>query len=128
MDYQNEADEDASRPPEQINAAIRQQDSVLLSKAPFLSLPVLGYFILSAALTASWHFFSPVPCSKRLKWLRLDYLLHLWFASVAHEAGHYLGLSRVNDNTNLMNPSVPNGGILTAGQGNNMKDHCFVNG
>jgi hypothetical protein len=47
---------------------------------------------------------------------------------MAHEAGHYLGLSHVNDSTNLMNPSVPNGGGLTAGQGNNMKDHCFVNG
>ncbi len=45
---------------------------------------------------------------------------------MAHEAGHYLGLNHVNDSTNLMNPSVPNGGILTSSQGNNMKDHCFV--
>jgi hypothetical protein len=45
---------------------------------------------------------------------------------MAHEAGHYLGLSHVNDGTNLMNPSVPNGGNITNSQGNNMKDHCFV--
>lgn len=34
---------------------------------------------------------------------------------LGHEAAHYLGLSHVNDATNLMNPSVPNGGQLTAG-------------
>jgi len=45
---------------------------------------------------------------------------------VAHEAGHYLGLDHVDDATNLMNPSAPNGGILTTVQGNNMKDHCFI--
>lgn len=45
---------------------------------------------------------------------------------LAHEAGHYLGLSHVNDSTNLMNPSVPNGGSLTSSQGSNMRDHCFV--
>jgi len=45
---------------------------------------------------------------------------------LAHEAGHYLGLSHVNDGTNLMNPTVPNGGSLTSSQGSNMRDHCFV--
>lgn len=45
---------------------------------------------------------------------------------LGHEAAHYLGLSHVNDSTNLMNPTVPNGGLLTASQGNNMRDHCFV--
>lgn len=45
---------------------------------------------------------------------------------LAHEAGHYLGLPHVNDSTNLMNPTVPNGGSLTSGQGSNMRDHCFV--
>lgn len=45
---------------------------------------------------------------------------------LAHEAGHYLGLSHVNDSNNLMNPSVPNGGGLSGGQGSNMRDHCFV--
>jgi hypothetical protein len=44
----------------------------------------------------------------------------------AHEMAHYLGLSHVNNSTNLMNPTVPNGGLLTSSQGNNMKDHCFV--
>ncbi|MFP7753089.1 matrixin family metalloprotease [Thermodesulfobacteriota bacterium B35] len=46
---------------------------------------------------------------------------------LAHEAAHYLGLHHVNNSTNLMNPSVPNGGGLTSGQGNTMRDHCFVN-
>lgn len=45
---------------------------------------------------------------------------------LAHEAGHYLGLSHLNDSTNLMNPTVLNGGGLTASQGKNMRDHCFV--
>jgi hypothetical protein len=47
---------------------------------------------------------------------------------LAHEAGHYLGLSHaaVANTANLMNPTVPNGGNLTAAQGTNMRDHCFV--
>jgi Metallo-peptidase family M12B Reprolysin-like len=45
---------------------------------------------------------------------------------LAHEVGHYLGLPHVSDSTNLMFPSVPNGGTLTAAQGNTIKSHCFV--
>jgi hypothetical protein len=45
---------------------------------------------------------------------------------LAHEAGHYLGLSHVTGNTNLMFGTVPNGGGLTASQGSNMRDHCFT--
>jgi hypothetical protein len=45
---------------------------------------------------------------------------------LAHEAGHYLGLSHTSDGSNLMFGSVPNGGNLTAGQGSNVRDHCFV--
>ena len=46
---------------------------------------------------------------------------------LAHEVGHYLGLShRDNDSTNLMFPVVPNGGNLTSNQGNKMREHCFV--
>ncbi|MBE8518301.1 matrixin family metalloprotease [Amycolatopsis sp. H6(2020)] len=46
---------------------------------------------------------------------------------LAHEVGHYLGLSHVTgDSSNLMFPSVPNGGQLTATQGNTMKSHCFI--
>lgn len=46
---------------------------------------------------------------------------------LAHEVGHYLGLSHVTgDSTNLMFPSVPNGGTLTASQGNTMRSHCFI--
>jgi hypothetical protein len=46
---------------------------------------------------------------------------------LAHEVGHYLGLSHVTgDSTNIMFPTVPNGGLLTASQGTTMSRHCFV--
>lgn len=45
---------------------------------------------------------------------------------VAHELGHYLGLDHVNDGTRLMNPTVPNGGAISVGEGNDMRDHCFA--
>ncbi|MCA9636485.1 MAG: matrixin family metalloprotease [Myxococcales bacterium] len=47
---------------------------------------------------------------------------------LAHEVAHYLGLSHVNDSTNLMNPTVPNGGNLTSSQCSNLRNHCFVKG
>jgi hypothetical protein len=46
---------------------------------------------------------------------------------LAHEVCHYLGLHHVdNDSSNLMFPSVPNGGQLTAGQGWIIGCHCFI--
>jgi hypothetical protein len=46
---------------------------------------------------------------------------------LGHEVGHYLGLDHVtDDSTNLMFGTVPNGGNLTSSQGDNMRDHCFV--
>jgi len=46
---------------------------------------------------------------------------------LAHEVGHYLGLPHLTaSSANLMFPSVPNGGALTASQGNIMKSHCFI--
>lgn len=47
---------------------------------------------------------------------------------LAHEAGHYLGLSHSTSSGNLMFGTVPNGGALTSSQGSNMRDHCFTNG
>lgn len=44
----------------------------------------------------------------------------------AHEIGHYLGLEHEDDPNNLMFPSSPNGGKLTAGQGATMKLHCSM--
>jgi hypothetical protein len=52
--------------------------------------------------------------------------------SFAHELGHYLGLShRNNQPNNLMCQSgkansIRNSVQLTSGQGNTMKEHCFV--
>jgi hypothetical protein len=45
---------------------------------------------------------------------------------LAHEAGHYLGLSHSSSSGNLMFGTVPNGGALTSAQGSNMRDHCFT--
>ncbi|HEX2294059.1 MAG TPA: hypothetical protein VHN37_01985 [Actinomycetota bacterium] len=45
--------------------------------------------------------------------------------ALAHEAAHYLGLSHRNDGTALMNPTIPNGAGINAGEASNMRDHCF---
>ena len=45
---------------------------------------------------------------------------------LAHEVGHYLGLEHVNNSNRLMNPTVPNGGQITAAEGTDLRDHCFV--
>lgn len=45
---------------------------------------------------------------------------------LAHEAGHYLGLSHSGNSNNLMFGTVPNGGTLTNSQGSDMRDHCFT--
>jgi hypothetical protein len=45
---------------------------------------------------------------------------------LAHEIGHYLSLPHVNNSTRLMNPTVPNGGAISSGEGTKMRGHCFV--
>jgi len=72
----------------------------------------------------------PGPCDKNAKGMDgavVELIGGLTSQVLAHEVGHYLGLAHVTgDSTNLMFPSVPNGGTLTAAQGNIMRSHCFV--
>jgi Metallo-peptidase family M12B Reprolysin-like len=72
----------------------------------------------------------PGPCDKDAKGMDgsvVEVITGLTGNILAHEVGHYLGLSHVaNDSTNLMFPSVPNGGRLTAAQGATMRTHCFI--
>jgi hypothetical protein len=70
------------------------------------------------------------PCDKDAKGMDgsvVEILSGLTGSVLAHEVGHYLGLSHVTgDSTNLMFPSVPNGARLTSGQGSTMRSHCFI--
>jgi hypothetical protein len=75
---------------------------------------------------------SPVrgPCDKNAKGMDgavVEMNGSLTGLILAHEVGHYLGLPHLSgDSTNLMFPSVPNGGRLTAAQGATVRTHCFV--
>lgn len=46
--------------------------------------------------------------------------------SLAHEAGHYLGLPHRVDPTALMNRTFPNGGLINSSEAANMSDHGFM--
>jgi hypothetical protein len=47
--------------------------------------------------------------------------------AIAHEVGHFLGLSHEDElEDNLMYPIVPNGGRLYGGQGGSMVLHCSI--
>lgn len=80
-------------------------------------------------------------CDKDVKGERTGAVLELkstdQFTGVllAHEVGHYLGLSHGNDITNLMGADTDNNGIgeinsgstgITNSQGDTMKDHCSI--
>jgi hypothetical protein len=46
---------------------------------------------------------------------------------MAHELGHYLGLSHTNEANNLMRPTASTSNtVITNSQGNTMKGHCFI--
>ncbi len=81
------------------------------------------------------------PCDKDEKGERTGAVMELkstdQFTGVllAHEVGHYLGLSHGNDKTNLMGSDVNNNGIgeidsnstgITPSQGDTMKAHCSI--
>jgi Matrixin len=46
--------------------------------------------------------------------------------TLSHEVGHYLGLQHVDDEDNLMYPTVPNGGELDLSQRKTMRTHCAM--
>jgi hypothetical protein len=90
------------------------------------------FFVLTYATSTLG--LSPVdgPCNKDAKGMDGSVVAIEGSASttgltIAHEAGHYLGLEHVGSSRNLMFPSAPNGGNLTASQGTDMRDHCFTN-
>lgn len=74
---------------------------------------------------------SPIggPCDKGtpgMDGIVIELVPGLSGAVMAHEVGHFLGLEHVADRANLMYPTVPNGGLLTAAQGAVARDHCAV--
>jgi hypothetical protein len=75
---------------------------------------------------------SPVngPCDKNAKGMDgavVEILPGITGHILAHEVGHYLGLShRSGDSTNIMFDFVPNGGRLDSGQGATIRSHCFI--
>jgi hypothetical protein len=73
---------------------------------------------------------APGPCGKNGKGMTgavVELVDSTTGHGLAHEVGHYLGLAhKDSDSTNLMFPTIPNGGLLTAGQGDAMRQHCFV--
>jgi hypothetical protein len=74
---------------------------------------------------------SPVdgPCDKDAKGMNGSVVERTWPLNViiAHEVGHYLGLDHVTAPNNFMNATVGGGStIITSGQGNTMKKHCFI--
>jgi hypothetical protein len=56
----------------------------------------------------------------------IEHIAPITANTLAHEIGHYLGLWHEGDQGNLMFKDVPNGGRLTAEQGEKMKQHCIV--
>jgi hypothetical protein len=82
------------------------------------------------------------PCSKKSKWGLSGAVIELQLQGhrslgiiLAHEVGHYLGLSHGNSITNVMGVDSDGNGVgqtdltstqLTSSQGNAMKRHCSV--
>jgi hypothetical protein len=77
---------------------------------------------------------SPVdgPCDKDAKGMNgsvieLQSAQQITGVIMAHELGHYLGLSHTSATNNVMNPVVSNSTtLLSTSQGNTMKGHCFI--
>jgi len=89
------------------------------------------FFVLTYAGSTLGRSRRDGPCDKNAKGMdgsvvAIESTVNLTGFVLGHEAGHYLGLEHVGDNTNLMFRSVPNGGNLTSGQGDDMRDHCFT--
>jgi hypothetical protein len=89
------------------------------------------FFVLSYAGTTIGLSREDGPCDKDAKGMDGSVVAIEGESSVtglvlAHEAGHYLGLSHSSNSNNLMFVAVPNGGQLASSQGKDMRDHCFA--
>jgi hypothetical protein len=90
------------------------------------------FFVLTYATSTVGYSRIDGPCNKDAKGMdgsvvAIEGSVKTTGYALAHEIGHYLGLKhKEEDNTNLMYPSVPNGGNLTSSQGSKIRGHCFV--
>lgn len=98
------------------------------------------FFVTSVTDAGGWSNVDG-PCDKDAKDERTGAVLELGGSDqfmgvlLAHEVGHYLGLSHGNDITNIMGADTNNDGIgeinsgsvgITTSQGDTMKSHCSI--
>lgn len=83
---------------------------------------------------------APGPCDKNDTYDAADAKFYMTgsvvdiesqISTLAHEAGHYLGLQHVDPKdpknaNNLMLPAAPSNPVLTSSQGQTMRKHCFA--
>ena len=89
------------------------------------------FFVLTYATSTIGYSRVDGPCDKDAKGMdgsvvAIEGSVNTTGFVLAHEAGHYLGLSHSSSANNLMFGTFPNGGALSSAQGSDMRDHCFA--